>query len=280
MAMGILLVVLRGNAGSNQMVSPDLDSFSSLRTDLGAPPPINSRQLDRLKPQKQAETLLELAVAESDGAVDQISSRVGHWQGKIKWDARMAALTTAALHSRDMQVRQSGIDVELAAYGLAKKPASLEYLLTAAASSDHAQKIWALWALGLMGNRGVETTRVVEALTTHLNDAEDDSRRWAVEGLALAATNESVSLLLNAMHNDASAAVREAAACGLAQSGMFTPAQRWRAIPQLLHYTDDSKLDPQTRNWAFQALADISSQRLPKDSKVWRSWYEKAGARD
>ena len=28
-----------------------------------------------------------------------------------------------------------------------------------AGSSDHAQKIWALWALGLLGNRGVESER-------------------------------------------------------------------------------------------------------------------------
>jgi len=33
-------------------------------------------QLDQMKPQKQAETLLELAVGHSQGAVEQISSRV------------------------------------------------------------------------------------------------------------------------------------------------------------------------------------------------------------
>src|SRR3974390_3251768 len=88
--------------------------------------PKDSRQLDRMKPQKQAEALLEMAVQRSDGATDQISSRVDHWQGKVKWNAQISTLTTAALNSSDLRVRESGIEVELAAYGLSKKSASLE----------------------------------------------------------------------------------------------------------------------------------------------------------
>ncbi len=70
-------------------------------------------QLDRLKLQKQAEALLELAVSNSDGAVEQISSRVDRWQGKVKWNPQIATLTTAALNSSDMRVRESGIEVDL-----------------------------------------------------------------------------------------------------------------------------------------------------------------------
>ena len=58
--------------------------------------PGDSRQLDRMKPQKQAETLLELAVARSEGATDQIASRVDRWQGKVRWNSEIATLTTAA----------------------------------------------------------------------------------------------------------------------------------------------------------------------------------------
>jgi len=227
-----------------------------------------------MKPQKQAEALLELAVGHSDGAVDQISSRVERWQGKVKWDSQIATLTTAALNSNDMRVRESGIEVELAAYGLAKNSASLDYLLTTAESTDHARKIWALWALGLMANRGVETEHVVEVLIAHLKDSDEDSRRWAVEGLALTGSALSIEPLLKTMHEDPSATVRERAACSLAESGMFTPDQRMSAVPQLLSYSDDPSLDAQTHAWAFQALGDITHQRLPHDSNAWRSWYE------
>ncbi len=230
-----------------------------------------------MKPQKQAETLLELAVGRSNGAVEQISSRVDRWHGKLQWDSRIATLSTAALNSNDMRVRESGVEVELAAYGLAKNSASLDYVLKSADSPDHTQKIWALWALGLRGNRGVETGRVVEVLSAHLKDSDEDSRRWVVEGLSLAGTSETVPVLLQVMHDDPAPSVRELAACSLAESGMFTPEQRMSAVPQLVNYTDDSSLDAQTHAWAFQALGDITHQRLPNDSAAWRNWYENQG---
>jgi len=234
----------------------------------------DSGQLDGMKPQKQAEILLERAVAHSAGAVEQISSRVDRWSGKVEWSPQIASLTTAALNSNDMRVRESGVEVELAAYGLSKNSASLKYLLNAVNSPDHAQKIWALWALGLMANRGVETSRVANVLMSHLKDSDEDSRRWAVEGLALAGADGAIPALLATMHDDGSAVVRERAACSLAESGMFTPEQRMRAVPQLLAYTDDPSLDGQTQGWAFQALGDITQQRLPRDSAAWRSWYQ------
>ncbi len=235
-------------------------------------------QLDRMQPQRQAETLLELAVGQTQGANDQISSRVDRWPGKVQWNSQIASLTSAALNSNDMRVRESGVEVELAAYGLAKNSASFDYLVKMAESRDHRQKIWALWALGLMGNRGVEPERVVDILTSHLRDADTESRQWAVEGLALTATDQTIDPLLKAMHDDPAPIVRERAACGLAAAGMFTPQQRMAAVPQLLNYTDDPALDAQTHVWAFQALHDITQQRLPSDSAAWRNWYEKQAA--
>jgi len=278
-AIGILLAGLVGNVGSARAAWQRFAGLFSLRGNAASDSPAipsasNSRELDRLKPQKQAEALLELAVGHSDGAVDQISSRVDRWQGKLKWDSQIATLTTAALNSSDMRVRESGVEIELAAYGLSKNSASLAYLLHGAESPDHAQKIWALWALGLMANRGVDTIHVVQVLTAHLKDSDEDSRRWAVEGLALAGTTQTIAPLLQTMHDDPSPSVRERAACSLAESGMFTPDQRLTAVPQLLNYTDDPSLDAQTHGWAFQALGDITGQRLPNDSTAWRNWYE------
>jgi hypothetical protein len=279
-AIGVLFAVLVGSIGSAHaawgrfanILSPrrdEVSSFINLPADTK-----NARQLDRLKPQSQAEILLEQAVGHSDGAVDQITSRVDRWQGKLKWNSQIATLTTAALNSSDLRVRESGIEVELAAYGLAKNSASLDYLLTTAASNDHAQKIWALWALGLMANRGVATDRIVQVLASHLKDSDEDSRHWAVEGLALAGTNETIEPLLQALHNDSSPTVRESAACSLAESGMFTHGQRLTAVPQLLAFSDDSSLDSRTHAWTFRALTDITGQHLPNDSSAWRNWYE------
>ena len=272
-AIGVLFALLAANVGSAHAAWL---KFTNLFSGSGASPVSarDSRQLDRMKPQKQAEALLELAVGHSDGAVDQISSRVDRWPGRVRWNSQIATLTTAALNSSDLRVRESGIEVELAAYGLAKNSASLDYLLTTAESPDHARKIWALWALGLMANRGVETDRVLQVLAAHLKDGDADSRRWAVEALALVGSSQTIEPLLKTMHDDPSPLVRERAACSLAVSGMFTPEQRLTAVPQLLNYTDDPSLDAQTHTWAFQALTDITRQRLPHDSAAWRTWYE------
>jgi len=238
----------------------------------------DSGQLDRMKPQKQAELLLEQAVAHSDGATEQISSRINRWNGKIEWSPQIASLTTAALNSSDMRVRESGVEVELAAYGLLRNSASVEYLFHTVESPDHSQKVWALWALGLMANRGVDAGPITARLSSHLKDSDEDSRRWAVEGLAVAGTDDAIPALLATMHDDPSPVVRERAACSLAESGMFTPEQRQTTIPTLLNYTDDPSLDMQTHAWAFEALGDITHQRLPRDSATWRSWYQESVA--
>jgi hypothetical protein len=236
---------------------------------------LSDGDLDRQKPQKQAEILLTRAVSRNDGAADLIQAHVENWRGKIQWNSQLSDLTTVALNSSDESVRASAIEVQLAAYGLVKNQSTVDGLLRQADASDHAQKTWALWSLGLLANRGVETARVVQILTTHLQNRknDEDARRWAVEGLALVGTTTTIPPLLHALHDDPSPIVRERAACSLAQSGMLSHEQRMAAVPQLINYSGDPALDEQTRGWAFQALADISGQRLPNDSAAWRAWY-------
>jgi hypothetical protein len=82
-ALGMALAGLFAAIGTSRRAAPTLANQSSSRVNQPASPK-DSRQLDRMIPQKQAETLLELAVGHSDGAVDQISSRVEHWQGKVQ----------------------------------------------------------------------------------------------------------------------------------------------------------------------------------------------------
>src|SRR5579872_1324373 len=269
--MAAALVVWGTGKKSANTFSPSKKSVNRSTTTVKKEP-------DRQEPQGQAEILLARAVRRNDGATDEIQSRVESWRGKIKWDSQLSELTTIALNSNDQSVRTSGIEVQLAAYGLAKSEATVDGLVQQAQSTDHAQKIWALWSLGLLGNRGVESDRVVKVLGSHLKgsarDADEESRHWAVEGLALVGTSDTIAPLLDAMHNDPSPMVRERAACSLAESGMLTHEQRLTAVPQLINYSDDPALDARTHAWAFQALADITKQRLPNDSAAWRSWYQ------
>jgi hypothetical protein len=131
-----------------------------------------------------------------------------------------------------------------------------------------------MWDLALIGNRGVEQDRILDILLSSIHDDNVNIRYWAVEGLAYLAVDGSIPPLLNVFHDDPSPMIRERAACGLAQSGMFSAEQRRTAVPTLLDYTIDGALDAETRTWVFQALRDITGKSLPPDGRQWREWYE------
>jgi HEAT repeat protein len=304
--VGVLVAMLvssRQNSGA--LWEKPIHEFPQRQGSGLLPISLSDSDLDRRKPQEQAEILLERAIAQRGALPAQtqaeIEARLYLWRGKLRWNAELGQLTSAALNSNDRSVRASAIDVQLIAYGLAENKSSVDALVQEANSSNHAQKVWALWALGLLANRGIETERIVQLLAAHLKDFKDsgrnfgdtiksttqrggsegykddaDSRRRAVEGLALAGTTSTIAPLLDAMRNDPSPIVRECAADSLAESGMLSREERLTAVPQLIHDSDDPALDSQTRAWAFQALAEITKQHLPGDSAIWREWYQKA----
>ena len=289
--VGVGFALLASSAGGRGALWGKINGASSLqRRSSESSAAFSDRDLDLEGPQKQAEILLERVVSRSDTPAEsdvqteaQIEAHVDAWRGKLKWDSQLGDLTTVALNSSNKRVRASAVEVQLAAYGLTKSGSSVDALARQANSRDHAQKIWALWTLGLLGNRGVETDRVVQVLTAHLKDfgkdsvrGNEDARRWAVEGLALVGTTSTIAPLLEALHNDPSPMVRERAACNLAESGMLTHDQRLVAVPQLINYSSDPALDARTHALAFQALARITGQSLPNESAAWRSWYQTA----
>ena len=278
MMVGVFCALLVVTGGTAEAAWRELSEFLSIT---GKPKPASpailseheTENLDRASPQAQATLLLERAINHYEGATDQIAARVDSWQGKIKLDSSLNGLFTTALNSNDLRVRAAAIEVDLAALGVTKNSASVDQLATQAESDDQKTKVWALWTLGLLGNRGVEPGRVAEILRAHIHDSNENVRYWAVEGLAYLGTDEVIAPLLQTFHDDPSPTVRERAACGLAQSGMLNEQQRRSAIPQLLDFAEDSSLDAQTHSWVYQALRDITGQNLPSDPAAWRNWY-------
>ena len=184
------------------------------------------------------------------------------------------ACSTTALNSDDLRVRAAAIEVNLAGRKVAKSVASVDRLEAAARSGEQGPRANALWDLALVGNRGVERERVEQLLLGAIDDPNVNIRYWAVEGLSYLATDGVVEPLLVIFHDDPSPMIRERAACGLAQSGMLSAAQRRAAIPKLLDYADDGGLDAETHKWVFQALRDITGQTMPHDAIAWRNWYQ------
>jgi HEAT repeats len=230
-----------------------------------------SETLDSMTPQKQAQLLLERAINHYDGAIELIDLRVGGWYGQLKLDPEFNGLLDAAINSNDLRVRAASIEIYLATYNLPKNSESALSLLDRI-EQDPQWRPFGLWMLGALANRGVEPERLQTALFDRLHDPDENTRRWTVEGIALLGTNASIEPLLDTFHNDASPAVRERAACGLAQSGMLTKEQRMTAVPEILKFTDDPALDHATQTWAFQALRDITGASIGNDPAAWRAW--------
>jgi HEAT repeats len=280
-AAGALLGLVFVSGGTVQAAWTEISQFLSLQ---GKPEPTSPaimsqhelEKLDNTSPQHQAELLLERAINHYEGANDQIAARADNWRAHLKLSTQLNSLITTGLNSNDLRVRAAAIEVDLAAMNVTKTAENMESLIRQAEAGPQSQRIWALWTLGLLGNRGVARERANQVLVAQLQDSNPEIRHWAVEGLAYLGTNETIAPLLQIFHDDPSPMVRERAACSLAQSGMLTQEQRRSVIPQLLNYTEDASLDAQTQTWVYQALRDITGQTLPSDPSAWRSWYSSA----
>lgn len=259
--------MLKGSAGVRPKARTALSSALSQHEAAG---------IAQMESQQQAERLLERAINHYPGAADSILSDADTWRGSIRMTPALKTLETTALNSADLQVREAGIEIELAAYNVAKTPESVSHFIQMAAPGGRS-RTYAVWTLGLLGNRDVEPARVRETLTTYLQDSDAQVRHWTVEGLAVLGGEEVITPLLHVLHDDPSGDVRERAACGLAQSGMLTSEQRKKAVPHLLNYLDDPKLDAATRGWVYQALRDITGKNLPNEPAAWRDWYAREG---
>jgi hypothetical protein len=275
---GIVLVGLLANTGTARAAWEEVALFLSLQ---GKPEPASAsvlsehhtEKLDAMPPQAQAEFLLERSINRYAGANDEILARVRKWRGQIKPSGRLENLFRMAINSDDLRVRAAAIEVNIVSRGLDKSAETVNRLEPIARTGAQGPRANALWDLALLGNRGVEPSRVFEIILDSVHDENVNVRYWAVEGLAYLGTERTIEPLLQIFHDDRSSMIRERAACSLAQSGMLSKEQRYRAIPRLLEYSNDFSLDDETRGWVFQALRDITGQNLPRDPAAWRRWY-------
>jgi len=51
-----------------------------------------------------------------------------------------------------------------------------------------------------------------------------------------------------------------------------------RMVPRLIELAANPETTPQTRNWTFLALREITDENLPADASAWQEWYSQHGA--
>jgi len=228
--------------------------------------------ISHLAPQQQAERLLELAIHRPDQSLGLIHKNLDSWRGHLQDTDQLFHLVLAALDSNDPRVRVAAVEIDLVANNLRKSPQSLSKLLNQI-HNDPDSRYLALWRLGALGNRGVEPATVLATLLRYSQDSNQQTRFWAVEGLAMLGTAESIGPLLSILAHDPARQVRERAACNLARSGMLTDEQRLTAVPQLLNLLDDDSLEPATQDLVCASLQAITGASFGKDLDAWREWW-------
>jgi hypothetical protein len=222
--------------------------------------------------QAEAERLLQQAAAGNSAAPDQIMAQSGSWVGKTRRTPQTDQFVAAGINAPDMRTRAASLQAQLALDGIPLN--SLGFATLAQAAGNPRQRAWALWLLGALGNRGGDPVHAAKVIGAYLSDPDVAVRTSAVEGLALLGTDETIPILLDRFRNDPAPPVQDQAACGMAEAGMYTHAQRMVAAASLVGWVDDSLLSQQQRTWAAQALRDISGQNFGSDSAAWRNWYQ------
>jgi hypothetical protein len=228
--------------------------------------------ISHLAPQQQAERLLELAVRRPDQSLGLIHKNLDSWRGRLEDTDQLFHLVLAALDSNDPRVRVAAVEIDLVANNLMKSPQSIAKLLNQI-HSDPDGRYLALWRLGALGNRGVEPATVLSTLLRYSRDSNQRTRFWAVEGLAMLGTAESIDPLLSVLAHDPAKQVRERAATCLARSGMLTGEQRLTAVPQLLNLLDDDSLEPGTLDLVYASLTAITGASFGRNADAWRDWW-------
>ena len=258
----------------SRWVSSDLVQAATLPANAGATPaqPLSLEVVSRLAPQPQAEQLLERAIARDFESLDALNQKLPLWRGQLRNTDHLYDLIRTALNSDDMPVRASAIDTDLVASNIDKTSDSVARLVQQL-NADPDDRTLALWHLGALGSRGIEQKLVLAQLLHYVHDRNEVTRYWAVEGLALLGTDETVDPLLDRFAHDPSARVRKRAGCNLAKTGMLSKEQRLAAVPNLLNMFDDDALDATTRSWVYGALRLITGAQLGNDANAWRQWW-------
>jgi hypothetical protein len=232
----------------------------------------------RLPPQGQAERLLQYAISHHVGATDDIKVRVKGWRGAITFTPALETLLDVARNGDDLRVRAAAIEIELAALNIMKTAPQVDALLGRIAVSPREDR-QAIYILGILANRGVETDRIHQELRRLTHSEDDVVRLQAYAAIANIGTDDTVRDLVDGFHHDPSFSVRiDGGGCGLAHCGMLTRSQRMLAIPGLIEMAEDTGLDARDVTYAYRALREITDEAWPDIARQWREWYASHGA--
>jgi hypothetical protein len=271
------------HGGANRSTSASTKASSHKAVGRIAYAPLTDDDVQRIQQlpiQDQAEELLERAIEHDPRALDLFEQNIGspEWLGNIKLTDRMKQLERRSEFSNDLRVRYANADLNLSMDGWQKNDEGADKLIERA-RSDAQYRASAVYFMGMMAGRGVAYDRLYPVLLEYAkHDPDSIVRVWAVEGMRYLGTDEALDQLFDSFVNDPSEQVRNRAGCNVSDCGNFKRAQRMRMVPSLISLTQDPNTTPQTRNWSFLALHEITDANVANDAAAWQSWYDQHGS--
>lgn len=229
-----------------------------------------------LPPQQQAEQMMRAAVNHFEGATGLIKEHVADWKGHLQKTTVWDYVELDARYSSDLRVRDAAIEIDLTMNQLGRDPETVERLIQDA-QTNIANRGFDLTMLGMLANRGVDRSRVHTALRDWAHDPDETTRFWAIEGLAYIGGEDTIPDFLEVLRTDVALNVRHRCGASLAKSGMLTREQRMKAVPGLMDIAADSSQDSTTRDWAFEAMREITAQPIGNDASAWKAWFSAHG---
>jgi hypothetical protein len=156
--------------------------------------------------------LLGQLAARKSGAADEVLAHSAEWTGQTQRSPKADQSILTALDLPDIHSREAALAAELALDAVPQNEAGLSQLKEAL--GDPSQRVWALWMLGALGNRGVDPEHTAKISSPIWDPGERTSPRgeWSLP----ARTDETVVPRLDRFQNDPSPVVQERAARGLA----------------------------------------------------------------
>src|SRR5262249_36950261 len=133
--------------------------------------------------QVSAERMLGKLAANESGAADMVLDQSTSWLGRTHRTPKADQSILIALNLPDLHVREAAIAAELALDAVPQSEAGLNMLKEAL--GDPSQRVWALWMMGALGNRGVDPVHTAKIFESYLNDPDVNVRAAAVNGLAM-----------------------------------------------------------------------------------------------
>lgn len=194
---------------------------------------------------------------------------VAHHKGG---DQTVVQAMDIALNSPAFKERAAAASSVMLAYGIEENVDGLAKSRALTSATHPWCRYWGYQFISYLDLVQIRDSASKRDLLAGLKDPEASVRKSAVQALGAFEDEDLIPHLFQIFLSDPELQVRERAACSLSHTGIYTKKQRASMRSFFISAVENKKLDQQTRNWAVQALNQITGAGIGLDAEKWKAW--------